>query len=293
MKLTKNTEKRLAHYQPEKGLQRIAVTEVAEKHYARAKDAGRLMMAIRAKLEAQAEFVLWWDQKGPGTNHGGRRAKGEKQDIRSDILPDTLIVSRWRAKLNDPECFERTFETAYSKYTKILEFQTAGAHVGQNTGEQEWYTPAEIVGAAREVLGGIDLDPASHEDANHIIQAAQIFTAEDDGLTQPWDGRVWMNPPYAQPLISRFCEKLADSVEAGTVTAAAVLVNNATETQWFQALARVATAMCFPSGRVRFWSPGKEAATPLQGQTVIYHGPHLQRFCEIFMPFGFCVEVRR
>lgn len=165
-------------------------------------------------------------------------------------------------------------------------------HISQNSGNNEWYTPVAFVEAARSVLGAIDLDPASSEQANTVVKAARFFTRDEDGLVQPWDGRVWMNPPYAQPLIAKFCEKLADSVRAGTVSAAVVLVNNATETAWFTTLVTVASALCFPEGRIRFL-PGNDKAvtadlvsTPLQGSAVIYVGRAVDRFRECFRPFG-------
>ena len=83
-----------------------------------------------------------------------------------------------------------------------------------------------------------------------------------------------------------FADKLKAEVEAGRVTAALVLVNNATETQWFKALVSVSSAVCFPSGRVKFWSPHRESATPLQGQAVLYIGPFRKDFGELFESFG-------
>jgi len=165
-------------------------------------------------------------------------------------------------------------------------------HVSQNSGDNEWFSPMEYVAAARQVLGEIDLDPASCAEANAEIRAAHFYSAADDGMTQPWAGRIWMNPPYAQPLCDRFCARLARTFAAGEVTAACVLVNNATETSWFQVLAAEASAICFPRGRVRFWHPAKTTTAPLQGQAVLYLGTKTALFRRAFLPFGFVAQLR-
>lgn len=67
-----------------------------------------------------------------------------------------------------------------------------------SSNSNEWYTPPRYVEAAREVLGAIDLDPASCETGNRIVRAKAYFAEARNGLVQRWYGRVFLNPPYGR-----------------------------------------------------------------------------------------------
>lgn len=157
----------------------------------------------------------------------------------------------------------------------------------QFTGENEWYTPPDYVEAARRVLGRIDLDPASSEKAQKTIKARRYYSADDDGLSQEWRGSVWLNPPYAQPLIHQFAEKAVAEVNAGRVTEAIVLTHNYTDTAWFHLLESACSAICFTRGRIRFVSSSGELASPTQGQAFFYFGNRRDEFADVFKAYGF------
>ncbi|MDI6028325.1 DNA N-6-adenine-methyltransferase [Corticibacterium sp. UT-5YL-CI-8] len=165
-------------------------------------------------------------------------------------------------------------------------------HRAQGTGENEWYTPAQYIELARSVMGGFDVDPASNPIAQEKVRAATYYTEETNGLDKPWNGRVWLNPPYAQPAISHFADKTVEEVQAGRCVEAVVLTHNYTDTGWFQKLAKVASAICFTKGRIRFESPSGEKASPTQGQAFFYFGSNAIKFAEVFRDTGFVVEVK-
>jgi len=165
------------------------------------------------------------------------------------------------------------------------------SHVAQNSGNNEWYTPETYIRAAVGVLGEIDLDPASAIPANKVVGAKVFYSAEDNGLTKDWKGKVWMNPPYATELIVPFCEKLLQHFSKKEVSEAIVLVNNATETSWFNKLIRCASGIMFPKSRIKFWSPDGRVSQPLQGQAVVYFGKNVESFVKHFKQFGWCARL--
>jgi phage N-6-adenine-methyltransferase len=214
-----------------------------------------------------------------------------------DLGIHRLQSQRWQQIADLPEeSFENKIEEVKQKYEELTQSiflqlsKSLRAHVANNSGDNEWYTPEIYINAARETLGEIDLDPASNPTANEIVKAKTFYTAEDSGLEKEWVGNVWMNPPYESRLIGSFIDKLLVHYVKEQIPQAIVLVNNATETQWFQLIAEAARASCFPKGRVKFWHPRKEAV-PLQGQSILYLGQNKERFIQNFHQFGVCWEV--
>lgn len=162
-------------------------------------------------------------------------------------------------------------------------------HVANNSGNNEWYTPAEYIEAAREAMGSIDTDPASNEIANRVVKAEKYYTIETDGLSHDWCGNVWMNPPYSSDLITKFIEKLKE--QRGNYEQAIILVNNATETQWFYEIVKIASAVCFPKSRVKFYMPDGKTGAPLQGQAVLYVGDNYEKFISAFGGIGWTAKI--
>jgi len=68
-----------------------------------------------------------------------------------------------------------------------------------------WLTPQSLL----DKLGHFDLDPCSPKEMPYKI-ADRFYSLEnnEDGLMLPWEGRVWLNPPYSNwvPFMKRLKE---------------------------------------------------------------------------------------
>ena len=225
---------------------------------------------------------------------GGR---GNKKDasLQTGIFhPETITLWRRGLKHRDSKLAayreQRNDEVRTMRGFIRFATGTETAHVGHATGVPEWYTPAKYVEAARSVLGEIDLDPASSKTAQETVRAKRYYTVEDDGLKKWWKGKIFLNPPYATGLVDQFVEKMCCHFEAGDVPAAILLVNNATETRWFQLTFGIAAAFCFPAGRIPFLDENGDPGAPLQGQGIAYFGDEVEKFSDTFKVFGPCLK---
>lgn len=277
----------LRHFEPQAAKQKDAKLDAVIEYAQRMRDWPLLEQAVDQKIEEQKEFVLWWREK-VSVRESNRKASagpGTLSMLRAEELTGITNqqVSKWaKAVKDEPSYRAKLFGAAWKKA-----MGEEHNHRAQYTGENEWYTPAEYIEAAREAMGGIDLDPASSAKAQEAVKAAEFFTIQRDGLSQAWHGRVWMNPPYAQPLISNFIEKLITETSEGRVEQAIVLTHNSTDTIWFHRLEEVAARICFTRGRVAFIDPQGDRCAPTQGQAFFYLGENEAAFTSVFSRYGF------
>lgn len=134
-----------------------------------------------------------------------------------------------------------------------------GHHRGYQGKKDEWLTPPEVV----EALGPFDLDPcaAIHQPWG---TAHNQYTEINDGLTQAWIGRVWMNPPYG-PRTAEWLAKLADHGDG------IALIFARTETDmFFRHIWAKADALLFIRGRLHFYhADGRRAANNAGAPSVL------------------------
>lgn len=139
-----------------------------------------------------------------------------------------------------------------------------GAHE-QAGKSDEWFTPAYIFAALGCVF---DIDVAAPFGGPRHVPCYSYFTKGDDGLSKPWDGFVWMNPPYGHQRGKR--NWLRKFFENGNGIA---LVPDRTSAPWFQEYAPKADLICFVAPKIKFERPdGSSGESPGNGTALFGAG---------------------
>jgi DNA N-6-adenine-methyltransferase (Dam) len=250
---------------------------IALKAYARqAKnwDLERDAIAVRKRAERRAGELIAEQRKtvglAKGSERGGRKRKIDglrhnPTNIRATLAEagiDKNLADRARKAAALPA---DDFEAEIEEIRRPKNIHFSSEH-------PEHYTPQDLLAVVIECLGAIDLDPCSNSKTKPNVEAKQHFTRDDDGLTQRWQGRVYMNPPYGRE-IDDWIQKLLAEYTSGRVTEAIALLPSRTDTRWFQRLRDF--VCCFISGRLVFGGNTDPAPFP---SVLFYLGDDIGKF---------------
>jgi len=171
-----------------------------------------------------------------------------------------------------------------------------------------WCTPTKWLDLVRDVIGDIDLDPASNDLANRYFVNAKRFY-DEDGLDLPWNARsVFLNPPYNKignrSGAGTWLEKLLHEHQSGHCNEAIALSKTAPGYSWWDDLFHEGPQawqgpMCITRDRISFvhlsWLnqadgtitvPKGKSNKSKSASSFWYVGPHTNRFFEVFGSVG-------
>jgi phage N-6-adenine-methyltransferase len=285
----------LAEVQAGKAAAAIMVAEKAEQAARLIKDPTALEGALIAKLDAQRDFAAQYVALFP---HGVRLDRRDDSSVGSTNAVEFChahlfhirTVQRW-CELLDPANYVAKKKEILRRCWELAELLQSASF---SSASAEWYTPAPYVEAARAVLGQIDLDPASSEQANATVRAAKFFSKKDDGLAREWSGRAFLNPPYGRlpdggSLAAEFCNKAVDEFRAERVEACIILVNSLHSQSWQAPLFEY--PICLVDHRIQFISAdGEENKNPTFQNMFVYLGRDVGKFADLFSRFGYVVS---
>lgn len=147
----------------------------------------------------------------------------------------------------------------------------------------EHYTPRAIWEPAIKVMGGIDCDPAS--DINKNVPAGTHYTIKENGLLQPWIGRIWLNPPFGRD-VWRWFDKLRGEYLSGNTREAIILWKTASETRGWRILTEISDTICLPYRRIFFINKHFKGEGSTFSPALLYVGKNRAAFVREYEKIG-------
>jgi phage N-6-adenine-methyltransferase len=136
-------------------------------------------------------------------------------------------------------------------------------HANTSSAHHGWSTPNDLLDILYRVFGRFDLDPCSPS-ANPRrapVRARTHYTVEDDALSLPWHGAVFINPPYGRAL-PYWTAKIRNEFVAGNVKFIVAVLPARTDTHWWHKDVASSAAVFFLRGRLYFGASGQAAPFP-------------------------------
>lgn len=156
---------------------------------------------------------------------------------------------------------------------------------------QDFFTPPEIVQAAIEAMGAIDLDAASHWIANkrlHMegVEVGEYFHTNKSAFDHEWFDRVWLNPPYGEN--KRWFERAAEMMDTGRTTQLCWLSPVwAFTTAVAQPMMERSAATVLLTPTPKFYNPGEPTKTGTNlPHAIVYWGDRRREFLRAYRDWG-------
>jgi len=129
---------------------------------------------------------------------------------------------------------------------------------------QDWPTPWTLFHHWDEQQGPFDLDVCAFP---HNAKCSTFYTPEQDGLSMPWFGICWCNPPYGKP-IPQWLQKAMKELRSGRAKRVVFLLPSRTDAAWWHDYVLPYGDIRFLRGRVTF--EGAKHSAPFASVIVIF-----------------------
>ncbi len=143
--------------------------------------------------------------------------------------------------------------------------------------------PAEVIVAAVELMGAIDLDPYCIDESTTLIPAKLHYGIDANALTRTWGTkrlRVFLSPPAGRATAA-WINKLCDEYEAGRVAQAVIYLRAALDSEWWDRL--MLYPICVVHRKLREVAGRRSTTSPW---VAVYLGSNLKGFAEAFSEVG-------
>jgi phage N-6-adenine-methyltransferase len=195
------------------------------------------------------------------------KGKNVKDKAESDDEPEEVqeaAQEAWDGLQSGEESFNSAHEKVKDAESEAKDTGEEHTVVDAATKQEtdEWSSPRELVEPLAESVDEFDLDPCSGAETSPFASAT--YTEDDDGLSQEWHGKVWVNPPYSQ--MKQWTEKAIAEIE--NTETIFYLCKGDSSTTWWQDGADEAELICAIDHRLEFGDGG--SAAPFASHIMVF-----------------------